>query len=555
MKTRLDRTWVVFLIVLTTINLTPLMADEVGQQTGPESPTTAKGLVIHNPGMKTLLPTRGLGDVYAVIIGIGDYRDERIPDLRFTINDAQGLYDVLIDPNYRGLPKDYVKLLLNEQATHQNIKRALGTWLYRQAKKEDTVLIYYSGHGATEDGDTYWVTYNADIDDLFATALNNNDIAYMLSRIKSKRVITFLDSCYSAATVNRTDQTKNVAAEIPWKKFSGEGRVAISASNGKQLSLELVEYQHGVFTYYLLEGLRGQADKNLDGVVEVDEIWDYVKYQVTAVAQEAGNPQTPVLDGRVTAGIPLTLNMKVLKQNRLTTLFAEGRIPADHFNRAYGMVSLGQSHPLLEGLLAGEISPEVFNDAFGRGIIPPRTPPPESERRSPPTRTPVPTATPLPTATPIPPAPMPTLIPIPTATPLATVTPRPPTPIPLPTATPLPTVTPRPPTPLPTATPETVFRVNSVTLKDAKGKSIDPVDGIYTLKAGETVTMIVDVTKSQQHRVTFHWTAGDGKLSPTNTSTTTYTSKESGSDYVLLKIEETKTGETVQKPLNLTIIP
>jgi uncharacterized caspase-like protein len=244
--------------------------------------------------------------VYAVIIGIGEYQDERL-NLRFSTNDAQGLYNILTDSNYGGVPKENIQLLLNKDATDRNIKRALGKWLQQQVKEEDTVIIYYAGHGATEEGDSYWVTYDADIDYLYVTALNADDIADMLDRLPSKRVIIFLDACYSATTIYRKDQAGSRSSEIPWEKFSGKGQVIMSASDGKQLSLELDEYQHGVFTYYLLEGLKGKADENLDGIVELDEIWIYVKYQVTETARKAGNPQTPVFQGNFTAGIQLTL--------------------------------------------------------------------------------------------------------------------------------------------------------------------------------------------------------------------------------------------------------
>ncbi len=315
------------------------------------------------------------GNVYAVIIGIGNYQDPQIPDLDYTVNDAQGLYDILTDPDYGGIPKDQIALLLNEQATYSKIKAALGKWLPQQARPEDTVIIYYSGHGAPEGRSFYWVTHNADIDDLYATAMNNNEIAGMLDRIESDRVITFLDSCYSAATVNRTLKTRSISTEIPWEKFSGKGRVAISASDGKQLSLELDEYKHGVFTYYLLEGLRGKADENSDGVIEVDEVWDYVKHQVREIAKKSGNPQTPVLQGSLTAGIPITFNLPLLRQQKqanqvthklqqLEELFEGGKILPQHFNCAYKILKSGEYNLWVESLLSGAVDPEIFNDSF-----------------------------------------------------------------------------------------------------------------------------------------------------------------------------------------------
>jgi hypothetical protein len=314
-------------------------------------------------------------NVYAVIIGIGNYQDPHIPALRFTVNDAKGVYDLLTNPDYGGIAKDHIALLLDQDATVRKIKGAIGKWISQQAKADDTVLIYYAGHGAPEGGETYWVTYDANIDDLYTTALSNNEIADMLSRVQSKRVVTFLDSCYSAATVNRKNQTRSIPTEIPWEKFAGEGRVTISASDGKQQSLELDEYQHGVFTYYLLEGLEGKADKNHDGVIEVDEIWDYLKYQVTDTARKNGNSQTPVFQGSVTAGIPLTFNKAMLeaqqqfqasqaKQEKLKTLFKQKLIAAKQYNCAYKMLRSGITDPVLESLLADELEPDVFNETF-----------------------------------------------------------------------------------------------------------------------------------------------------------------------------------------------
>ena len=317
-----------------------------------------------------------LSNVYAVIIGIAQYEDNRL-NLNYTENDARGLYDLLTDPQYGGVPKENIQLLLNEDATDRKIKRAIGKWLARQTGEDDTVIIYYSGHGAPEGDDTYWVTYNADIDDLYSTALSNNEIADMLSRIRSQRLVTFLDSCYSEATVHRQDKTRSISTEIPLDKFMGTGRVVISASDGKQLSVELDEFRHGVFTYYLLEGLRGNADANNDYVIEVEEIWGYVKRRVSETARQAGNDQTPVLQGRLTAGLALTVNLAKLKRRqeeivreraqkleKLQSLFETDQLSAEHFGCAFTMIESGQSNRYLDSLLNDKLQPKIFSRSF-----------------------------------------------------------------------------------------------------------------------------------------------------------------------------------------------
>ncbi len=309
------------------------------------------------------------GQRYAVIIGIGAYQDARL-NLSYTVNDAQGLYDVFTDPMYGAIPTENVQLLLSEQATTANIKKALNG-LRRKATEDDTVIIYYSGHGAQEEDQTYWVTYDADIDDLLSTALNSNDIADMLDRISSRQLVTFLDSCYSAATVKRTHQSRSLPTEVPWEKFTGEGRVIISASNGKELSLELEEYKHGVFTYYLLDGLKGKADRNEDGYIEVEEIWDFVKRQVQEKARSEGNEQTPKIQGDFSAGIALTMNAEAFKAKTVETQiqqlahwFDSGELDGRSFECAVGMLESGKKNRALEELLKGTLSIKTFNRTF-----------------------------------------------------------------------------------------------------------------------------------------------------------------------------------------------
>lgn len=299
------------------------------------------------------------GNIYAVFIGIEDYQDECIPDLRFTVNDVQGIYDVFTDPDYGGIPEDHVKLLLDQDATDLNIKNVLGEWLSGQAEKDDTVIIYYVGHEALEGEDAYWVMYNTDIEDLDKTALNTHDIADMLANVRSTQVIMFLDSCYIPTTESQENRAGDPRTEASWEKFSGEGRVIIRASDGKLCSK--------VFAYCLLEGLKGKADENRDGVVTVDEIWNYVNVQVTETSTKVGNPQTPLLMGKITTEIPLAFLRKqsiAEKQQQLTELFQQGLIQPEHFDCAYKMLESEKSNPLLDGLLSGKISPEVFNRAF-----------------------------------------------------------------------------------------------------------------------------------------------------------------------------------------------
>ncbi len=260
-------------------------------------------------------------NAYGVIIGIGKYKDSSIPALKYTTNDAREIYNILIDPQYGNFPRENIKLLLDEQATLTEIKSAMGTYLARKAGKDDTVFIYFAGHGSPEIDPTgkaddrlekFIVPYDAKKDDLFGYGLSMDEIRKIYERIESKKVVFFIDSCYSGEaggrTFSRPDVTaRNVTISDKFlEDLSGEGRIIITACKPDELSLETNELEHGIFTYYLAEGLKGKADLNKDGVVTADELYSYVYEQVTKKARLLGASQHPLKKGTIIGEIPLT---------------------------------------------------------------------------------------------------------------------------------------------------------------------------------------------------------------------------------------------------------
>ncbi|MEA3282766.1 MAG: caspase family protein [Euryarchaeota archaeon] len=259
---------------------------------------------------------------YGVVIGIAKYEDDDIPALKYAKEDALEIYNILTDPNYGNFPKENVMLLLDEQATLTEIKSAMGTFLARAAGKEDMVCIYFAGHGSPEIDPTgkaddnlekFIVPYDAKKDDLFSSGLSMDAVSKILDeRIESKRAVFFIDSCYSGKAGGRTFSRPDVVArnitvsETFLDQLSGEGRVIITASKPEELSFETDELKHGIFTYYLAEGLKGKADTNKDGFVTVDELYSYVSKQVTREARLLGVGQHPVKKGMVVGEISLT---------------------------------------------------------------------------------------------------------------------------------------------------------------------------------------------------------------------------------------------------------
>jgi len=206
-----------------------------------------------------------------------------------------------------------------EKPTLQNIRRALGDFLYRRPGREDMVLIYFAGHGAPEvdgsgtEGDglsKYLIPRNADPDSLYTTAFPMDEILRIFARIPAERVVVLLDTCYSGAAGGRTFARQQIRAGGLSDQFlerltRSKGRVIMSASSPNEVALEISDLGHGLFTYYVLEGLRGKADRDKDGIVTISELYEYVEAAVERRAREAGGRQRPILKGEVEGALPL----------------------------------------------------------------------------------------------------------------------------------------------------------------------------------------------------------------------------------------------------------
>lgn len=124
------------------------------------------------------------------------------------------------------------------------------------------------------------------------------EVETIFHRLSAERVIFITDSCYSGATAGRTFSTVGRRAVVSdnflTRLSKGKGRVVLTASRAGEISEERDELGHGVFTYYLLEGLKGKADIDADQIITVDEAYAYVSKHVPTVT---GQNQHPVKKG------------------------------------------------------------------------------------------------------------------------------------------------------------------------------------------------------------------------------------------------------------------
>jgi caspase domain-containing protein len=306
---------------------------------------------------------------HAVVIGINEYADSRIPALRYAESDAKAVAALLRDPKIGAFPVENVKLLLGEQASPSNIKAAL--YALRKAGKDDLVVVFFSGHGTKEGDEAFWVTQNAASDGIPATALSNTEIRKYLAMIPSERMVVLLDCCYAASTVKKSLGDPRAL----FGNFAGKGRVTIAGSADNQEALEMPDARAGVFTHFLVAGLGGDADTNTDGVVTFEELWDYLGRNVRKASILQGGLHEPVLisEGGITPQFLLTFNPKAARASAegvsaLREMLAKGEITDKHF--AMGVKLLGEPAiaPLARArrdvfvdVIAGRVSPKYID--------------------------------------------------------------------------------------------------------------------------------------------------------------------------------------------------
>jgi len=250
---------------------------------------------------KPLPPPDGgfAGRKFALIVGVSRYRDDGVSDLQFADADARELRDFLRRPEGGGFKPDDILYLENEQATVEGVTAALDRIL-SQAGPNDLILLFIAGHGGPDPyapQNLYYILHDTRVADLSRTALPMTTLQEKLNLARARRAVVFIDTCHSAGLGGAQPAVargfeNNLINLYSAKLFKEEGRAALTSSDVNEFSYENKRWGggHGVFTYALLEGLRGQADANADSFVTAGELFAYVRDRVRL---ETGFKQNP----------------------------------------------------------------------------------------------------------------------------------------------------------------------------------------------------------------------------------------------------------------------
>lgn len=258
-----------------------------------------------NRGLGVAIPTSYATyvDRWAIVVGISKYKHESL-NLKYADRDAKELCKLLQTPSGGGFEADHIVKLVNEDATTANITRALRSFLKKPAR-EDIVLIYFASHGAPDidrPNIVYLLTHDTDPRDISGTALPMREVDLSLKEnLLAERVIVIADTCHSAAIgggIGRRSAENNSGVVNRYLQEVGTSRggvALLTSAEANEVSFEDEKWGggHGVFTHYLLEGMRGAADyKPRNGIVTVGELFEYVRENVQ---KATGNQQHPCI--------------------------------------------------------------------------------------------------------------------------------------------------------------------------------------------------------------------------------------------------------------------
>ncbi len=248
------------------------------------------------PARATRADGPGAANTWALLVGVSKYQNEQIvASLRFPALDATSFRDVLVDPQIGGIPKDHVVLLTDDAATRSGIDAAFDKTLTANVKPGDRVIIFLAGHGVAKgvgpEAKGFFLT--TDVSGLTTPALTDSALslrtfADKLGKLPAAEFILFVDACREDPTPGRgvkPNQMSDVIGRglqiVPQDTQKPATVTTFYACSIGQRAYEDIKLKHGVFTYWVLDGLRqGPVPQQGDGSVYMNRLATYTRVKV-----------------------------------------------------------------------------------------------------------------------------------------------------------------------------------------------------------------------------------------------------------------------------------
>lgn len=250
---------------------------------------------------------------WALIVGIEDYA--HLPDAEYARKDALVVKEYFI--RILGVPASNIILLMDNNATKARMESFIHDYLPRNLKRDSQLYVYFAGHGAPDvkKGSAYLVPYDGDTRFLTSTGYQLKEFYADLDKIGNGHTYIFLDACFSGIASRAAEMlAKGMrpalihVEDTQISRKNANHMVAISSSSAGEPSNAYPDTEHGLFTYFLLKGLVGEADANADKWLSVKEVYQYVFKNVSKQAQRMGSQQMPIITPSIAQTKNITLS-------------------------------------------------------------------------------------------------------------------------------------------------------------------------------------------------------------------------------------------------------
>ena len=236
------------------------------------------------------------GNRRALLIGVNDYHlDETIGNLQYCVNDVVE-FDKIISDELRG---NFSSQLLHSEMDSVKSKpnrsniMSLAKLLANNSDSDDSILFYFAGHGWEERGINYLLPADSCHNILSESAIPLKWVIETLTNSRARKKFMIIDACQSGSTIGRSKSIPMSQSFFDEIFSEAEGFAKLTSCKMEQVSYEYPEKKHGVFSYYLLEGLRGAADKDNDCIITVPDAYNYVCKKLREWSISKGLEQTP----------------------------------------------------------------------------------------------------------------------------------------------------------------------------------------------------------------------------------------------------------------------
>lgn len=247
----------------------------------------------------------------AVVFGIDQYRS--LPAARYAARDALAMRRHLV--SLLGVPDDgdHLYLRADADATGAEFRKVFGPtgWLARRATPQSDIVIYYAGHGAAgANGDPLLLPWDADASYAAETGVSLSEIHESLARIPARRITIILDACFAGLTrggAPLVPGSRPIVLSVEHPALLRDGMALLTAGQGAQAAGDLPAARHGLFSYWVMRGLRGEADADRDNRISIGELATFVTREVSRAAARQDREQRPLVITRDTSATVLRI--------------------------------------------------------------------------------------------------------------------------------------------------------------------------------------------------------------------------------------------------------